>query len=455
MRLFGTDGIRGNAAKFPFDNNTLEIIGYALAKNLNPSKSKKPFLILRDTRQSGARIEKALAGGVIAAGSAIVSAGVLPTPAASVILKTAKNKYAGAVVISASHNPYQDNGIKIFGANGLKLSDATEAKIEKTIAAQFSKKTFKSSAKIKIKRDTALSKIYENFIINLFSNISLKGRTVVLDCANGAVFKIAPKILKNLGASVVAINNKPNGKNINVNCGATKPEACAETVKKLISQGLSPLGLSFDGDGDRLICVDERGTVRDGDYYLAVMAKSLKANKQLKANALVTTVMANIGLVKEMKAAKISLKLTKVGDRYVLEEMLRIKAALGGEQSGHIIFNNILPTGDGLIAAVELIKHLVKNNTTLFKETQSFQKYPQVLINTKVAAKPPLDKLPKSKTVIKKFEKTYGDEGRVLVRYSGTENLLRVMIEGKNISQIKKDATTIAEIIASEIEEAI
>jgi phosphoglucosamine mutase len=437
MKLFGTDGIRGNASKFPFDNTTLERIGFSIAKNLHGAH---PYLIIRDTRKSGVRIEKALAKGITAAGGSVVSGGILPTPAASLLAK--KYKFSAAIVISASHNPYEDNGIKIFSSKGVKLPDSTEHKIEAALTP-LPKKALKPNITV----DKNLAKTYENFIITLLGDTTLKNKKIVLDCANGAAYKTAPEIFKSLGAKVITINNKPDGKNINVNCGATAPKSCATAVKK----HKAFIGFCFDGDGDRLICVDEKGIVHDGDYYMSVMAKALKSQKLLKNNVLVTTVMANIGLVKDMKRSKIKLALTKVGDRYVIEEMTKLKASLGGEQSGHIIFSDILPTGDGLIAAVELIKHLVKNNTTLFKETKNFVKYPQVLVNVKVAQKMPLGKLPDSQNLIKKIEKSYGSEGRVLVRYSGTENLLRVMMEGRKILEIKKTASKLAGFISREI----
>ncbi|MCL2335511.1 MAG: phosphoglucosamine mutase, partial [Endomicrobia bacterium] len=358
IKFFGTDGIRGDASKFPFDDYTLSVIGRSAAEELHAPKGT--ILILRDTRQSGERIERALAKGIAQAGLKTVFAGVLTTPAAAALLKS--GKYCAAVVISASHNPWEDNGIKIFNSKGSKLSDSTEMRIEKRINSYLSSPKNLKSLKCKAapKKDSSLLKTYENFIIKNFGKGSLKGKTIVVDCANGAAYKCAPAVLKKLGAKVIALNTKPDGKNINLNCGALHPECAAQAVKK----NKAFCGFAFDGDADRLICIDETGVVKDGDFFLAAMSADMKKRGKLRNNILVTTVMANLGLMLAMKAAGIKTIVSKVGDRYVLEDMKKYKASLGGEQSGHFIFLDILGTGDGLLSAVRLLAALNRENKT-------------------------------------------------------------------------------------------
>ncbi len=290
-------------------------------------------------------------------------------------------------------------------------------------------------------------KDYEKFVVKCFAKGRLKGKTVVVDCANGAAYKSAPDVLKKLGAKVISFNIKPDGKNINSNCGALHPQFAAEQVKKYKAF----CGFAFDGDADRLICIDENGGIRDGDYFLASMAKYLKSVKKLKNNVLVTTVMANIGLLQAMKREKIKTITSKVGDRYVLEDMKKYKSSLGGEQSGHFIFRDILSTGDGLLSAVELLSALNKTNMTMSQFCSGIEKFPQILVNKKVTQKMPLDKLPKTSKLIKGYEKKLGSDGRILVRYSGTENLLRVMVEGKDKNMITKMAKEIISSADAEI----
>lgn len=442
MNFFGTDGIRGHSDNFPFDNYTLQVIGKSIAETLK-GKSKN-ILIIRDTRQSGKRIEKNLAIGISGLGKKIIFGGVMPTPAAAFILK--KEKYLAAIVISASHNPYKDNGIKIFASNGYKLSDLIEEKIEKKIEKYLKTKP-SFNTKISIKENKNLIKKYENFVIKTFKNKKIKDKNIVLDCANGASYKCASEIFKKLGAKVIAVNTKPDGKNINLDCGALHPQNASKVVKK----NKAFLGFAFDGDADRVICIDENGIVRDGDFYLGAMAKYLKSLNKLKNNTLVTTVMANIGLKKYMAENDIKVISSKVGDRYVIEDMKKYNACFGGEQSGHFIFKDLLTTGDGILSAVQLLDALTFTNQTLSEFVSGMEKFPQVLINRKVDKKVPFEKLPKSLKLIKQFENELGDNGRVLVRYSGTENLLRVMIEGKDTKKINEMALEMADNIEKEI----
>jgi phosphoglucosamine mutase len=441
MKLFGTDGIRGDSSKFPFDNATLNIIGRCIAEVLGVNKS---ILIICDTRKSAKRIQTKLSEGMSAAGTKTVFGGTMPTPAASLLVK--KEKYCAAVVISASHNPYIDNGIKIFNSNGYKLSDSIEAKIEAKINKYIDSKDVIPRKKIALKENLKLVKFYEDFIVKNFSGKKLKGKTIVLDCANGASYKCAPRIFKRLGANVIALNVNPDGKNINLNCGALHPQALCKAVKEYGAF----CGFAFDGDADRLICVDENGTIRDGDYFLSAMSIWLKSKKKLKNNILVSTVMANLGLLQALEKEKIKVISSKVGDRYVIEDMKKYKASLGGEQSGHFIFKDILATGDGLLSSVMVLSALSATGKTMSQFMSVIWKFPQVLVNRSVAKKVPIEKLSKSCSLIKDCEKILGSDGRMLVRYSGTENILRIMVEGKDICKISSIAKNIADTIEKE-----
>jgi phosphoglucosamine mutase len=443
MKLFGTDGIRGDSSIFPFDSTTLEVIGRSIAETLC---SKNDILIIRDTRESGKRIQKKLAKGIASVGKKSIFGGIMPTPSASLLVRS--YKYSAAIVISASHNPYIDNGIKIFNSKGLKLADSIEAKIEKKIEKYLNLKITVSNKKIIVKEDSKFLRFYEDFIVKNFTGKDLKGRTIVIDCANGASYKSVPYVLKNLGAKVIALNVKPDGKNINSNCGALHPEVASKIVK----DSKAFCGFAFDGDADRLICIDENGIIRDGDYFLASMAVWLKSKKKLKNSTLVTTVMANIGLFQAMKRKKIQVISAKVGDRYVMEDMKKYRASLGGEQSGHFIFKDILTTGDGILSAIMLLSALCDTNKTMSEFMNIIEKFPQVFLNRKVIKKVPVEKLPKSYNLIKYYKKSLNKSGTVLVRYSGTENLLRIMVEGKDPRQIKIMAESIANSIEEEIE---
>lgn len=456
MDLFGTDGIRGNSSQYPFDDQTLVIIGRAIAEELRGKKNE--ILIISDTRESAQRISRRLAEGIVSFGKNVVFGGVLPTPAASFLVKKT-GRFEAAIVISASHNPYTDNGIKIFASDGFKLKDSIEERIEKKIKYYEDLKDFKSYCaangkpivKIKLKQDLSLLKLYEDFISSTFDNHSLKGKTIALDCANGASYKCAPAVLKKLGAKTISLNTKPNGKNINANCGALYPQKLSEIVKKRKAF----CGLAFDGDADRLIFIDEKGIVKDGDYFLSAMALFLKEKHLLKNNILTATVMANLGLLSAMKEAGIKVITSKVGDRYVLEDMLKFKSSLGGEQSGHFIFSDLLGTGDGLLSALQALKAMLIKNQNPSEFFSKIIKYPQILLNEEVKEKIPLEKLGKSAKLIKKYENILKSDGRILVRYSGTEKILRVMIEGKDENQIKEIAQELLVSIKGEIDDKV
>jgi len=444
MKLFGTDGIRGDSSKFPFDNVTLGLIGKSIAETL--LGTGRGVLIVRDTRESGKRIQKELAQGFINAGVSPIFGGIMPTPAASFL--TRRSNYAAAVVISASHNPYFDNGIKIFNSEGLKLADYLEAKIESKIRKYICLNESILTKKIKIKEDSKLLKIYEKFVINNFLGKSLRGKTIVIDCANGASYECASNVLKKLGAKIIALNVSPNGKNINFNCGALYPEYAAKIVK----DSKAFCGFAFDGDADRLICIDENGTIRDGDYFLASMARWLKSIDKLKNNILVSTVMANLGLLHAMERENIKVVFAKIGDRHIIDDMKKYRASFGGESSGHFIFKDILATGDGLIGAVMLLSALSSRNKTMSEFINVLEKFPQVFINKKVTSKIPFEKLSKSCKLIESYEKNLGTNWRIIVRYSGTENILRIMVDGGNIGEVKVVAENIANILEEEID---
>ncbi|MDR1122629.1 MAG: hypothetical protein LBL02_01175 [Endomicrobium sp.] len=442
MKIFGTDGIRGDSSKFPFDNTTLNIIGRSIVEVLGTNKR---ILIIRDTRESGERIQTKLSEGMFASGAKMVFGSIMPTPAASLLVKN--GSYCAALVISASHNPYMDNGIKIFNSNGYKLSGSIEEKIETKINKYIVSRDVLPIKKISLKENLKLIKFYEKFIIKNFSGKKIKGKTIVLDCAHGASYKCAPLILKKLGASVIALNVNPDGKNINLNCGALYPQSLCKAVKKYNAF----CGFAFDGDADRLICVDENGMIRDGDYFLSSMSVWLKSKKKLKNNILVSTVMANIGLFRALKKEKIKVISSKVGDKYVMENMNKYKASFGGEQSGHFIFKDILATGDGILSSVMILSALSGTGKTMSEFMNAIEKFPQTLVNRKVMSKIPFKKLSNSYNLIKTCKKFLGPNGRVLVRYSGTENFLRVMVEGKNADEIKNIAESIADAVEKEI----
>ncbi|MDR1663075.1 MAG: hypothetical protein LBR59_01515 [Endomicrobium sp.] len=443
MKMFGTDGIRGDSSKFPFDNATLNIIGRSIAEALGANKR---ILIVRDTRESGERIQARLSEGMFASGAKMVFGSIMPTSAASLLVKN--GEYCAAVVISASHNHYTDNGIKIFNSNGSKLSRSIEEKIETKINKYIALKDVLPIKNVSLKENLKLVKFYEDFIIKNFSGKKLKSKIIILDCAHGASYKCAPRIFKKLGASVIALNANPDGKNINLNCGALHPQSLCKAVKKYNAF----CGFAFDGDADRLICVDENGMIRDGDYFLSSMSIWLKSKNKLKNNTLVSTVMANIGLFLALKKEKIKVIFSEVGDKYVMENMKKYKASLGGEQSGHFIFKDILATGDGILSSVMILSALSGTGKTMSDFMNVIEKFPQILINRKVSKKVPIEKLSNSYNLIKAYEKFLGSDGRVLVRYSGTENFLRVMVEGggRNIDEIKNIAESIADAVEKE-----
>lgn len=443
--LFGTDGIRGEAGRFPLDASTVTTIGFSLASHLAETIKEPVIVTGRDTRESGEWLEQALIEGATHAGVKCLSAGVITTPGVAYLTRHLK-AHAG-VVISASHNPYQDNGIKIFSPSGQKIDDALERQIESDIAKGFPNIDSGSQNPLP-KASTSLRNDYLDFLTNEIANdLSLHGLTIVVDCANGASTEFAPRLFETLGARVIAINCKPDGRNINLNSGSLHIESLMEAVAKENAD----LGVAFDGDADRSLFVDEKGGFVDGDATLWVLASHLRSHGQLKDDTVVATVMSNVGLEIAFRAVGIKLVRTDVGDKYVLDELLSRGANLGGEQSGHIILPALSLAGDGMITALSLLRALRESGQTLTAATAGFQKYPQILVNVRVREKVALDQIPAVDAAVRAVEERLSHKGRLLLRYSGTEALARVMIEGENQFEIEDYANRIASAIKREI----
>jgi phosphoglucosamine mutase len=444
--LFGTDGIRGVANRSPLTPEELFRLGQAVASLLRDKSggSKVRLVVGRDTRLSGPMIEQALVVGALSTGADCLSVGVLPTPAIAFL--TRHLEADGGAVISASHNPFGDNGVKFFSREGTKLPDQWEDEIEALVRA--------GGGVIRptggdVGRFIAYDRAEADYLAFCRERVTcdLRGLTVVLDCAHGATARVAPKLFRSLGARVLTLGVRPNGTNINHKVGALYPEGLQKKVKAVGAQ----IGLAFDGDGDRLITVDETGEVRDGDYLLAILSRHLAARGRLKGGVVVTTVMANLGLDRSLAEAGIRLVKTPVGDRYVLDEMRRIGANVGGEQSGHLIFLDHALTGDGMISALQLLQTMRETGASLGSLAQCLTKFPQILVNVRVREQPQLEAIPRLGDRVRQMEAALNGLGRILIRYSGTEPLARVMIEGDNREMIEAMAHELAGIIQSEI----
>jgi len=445
-RLFGTDGMRGEAGQFPLDRPTIRTLGSALVVHLRERLRRNPLIVVgRDTRESGIWLERALIEGAVAAGGDCKSAGVIPTPG---IAYLARNLPADAgIVVSASHNPYYDNGIKIFAPIGRKLDDETERLIEADIfkaASADSIKDARPSPAIAEDVGVDLRARYLDFLAQVVDlNPSPKGLKIVLDCANGAASTIAPALFERIGAKVVSINNKPDGRNINLDCGSLH----TQSLQQRVLTESADLGVAFDGDADRSLFVDARGQFVDGDATLWVLAKYFQRRDQLAHGLVVATVMSNLGLEIALRSLGVRLIRTDVGDKYVLDELLRSGASLGGEQSGHIIFPRVSLAGDGLITTLCLVRALTEEGKKLHELIQGFERYPQLLVNVRVREKRPFSEIESIARLIRETESKLGDQGRLLLRYSGTEPLARVMIEGKSNEAIVEYANGLAEEI--------
>ncbi len=446
-RLFGTDGVRGIANKELTPELSFNL-GKAGASVLAKNKGNKPvFIIGRDTRISGDLLEHALVAGILAVGGDVIKVGVVPTPAVAFLIKK-YNADAGAV-ISASHNPFEYNGIKFFNKNGFKLDDNIEDEIEDIIVRNIDEnKHFTGTSIGKCIDIEKGQEDYEDYLKSL-AKIDLSNKKFIIDCSNGAAYNIAPSLYKKLGAEVVVIGNEPNGENINKGCGSTH----IETLCNVVLKEKADAGLAFDGDADRFIAVDEKGQVIDGDKVICICAKMLKDHNRLKNNIVTTTVMSNMGFHKYMKEIGCEVRVTSVGDRYVLEDMLKTGSLIGGEQSGHIIFLENSTTGDGILSSIEFVKALLHSNKKASELSSEIEIFPQVLKNAKVQninkARYMEDK--DIKLEIEKLEKELKDEGRILIRPSGTEELVRVMIEGKDKEKITKMAEHLALLITKKL----
>lgn len=442
--MFGTDGVRG-VANVELTPELAFKLGYAAAKYFSREGSAPKIIIGRDTRRSGQMLEAALAAGICSAGGNAHLLGVMPTPAVSFLTSVVKAN--AGVVISASHNPFEDNGIKFFSRTGHKLPDAVEDEIEAIVKTpiDYSKAVSGSSVGSIVHEDN-LAELYIKHILGT-AYADLKGLKVVMDCSNGANSQIAPVILRSLGAEVITIFNEPNGININNGCGSTHLEALQQKVVEVGAH----VGIANDGDADRCLAVDENGEALDGDQIMLICALELMKRKKLQDNMLVVTVMSNVGLHQAMKAHGGKTCKTAVGDRYVLEEMLKHNYSIGGEQSGHIIFSEFAKTGDGILTAVQLLCAMVKNNKPLSELGAVMTKYPQVLLNVRVKDKNGWQERAAIQEVIKKYQDELGDNGQILVRASGTEPLIRVMAEGPNQERLEQIASAIGEVVVAEL----
>jgi len=445
-KLFGTDGIRGVANREPMTAEMALRLGQAVARKFRHDKRAGRIVIGKDTRLSGYMLESALQAGIVSAGADVMLVGPLPTPGIAFI--TSSMRADAGVVISASHNPYQDNGIKIFAADGFKLPDEVEAEIERDMEAIGSGSDGVRAAPDAIGKAVRIEDAggrYVQFLKHAFPrDLTLDGVKVVVDCANGAAYSVAPQVFSELGASVDELNVWPDGRNINYACGALHPENMAEEVKRSGAQ----LGIALDGDADRVILADEHGNVIDGDQVMAILATRMLAQGQLPEQTVVATVMSNLGLERALSSRGGKLVRTAVGDRYVVEAMRERGLVLGGEQSGHIVFLDHATTGDGIVAALRVLAVMAQERKPLSElAARAMTRYPQVLLNFAVARKRPLEEMPSVQKMIAKVEGALGSEGRVLVRYSGTEAKARVMIEGQDEAGIKAYADEIAETL--------
>ena len=441
--MFGTDGVRGLAGKPPLDPQTVRRLGAALVRALPHGTESPQFLIGRDTRESGGWIEAELAHGACGEGATVTSAGVVPTPAVAFLTRT--GSYDAGVVISASHNPYEDNGIKVFSGKGEKFTERVEREVE-AIVADTSWSARGGDAGEVPRAD--LIDAYLDHLRAVFPEAATIERfPIVLDCANGATTTAAPELFNSLGFDTIVIGNRPDGRNINLACGSTHPELLAQTV---VERGCA-MGVAFDGDGDRAIFVDHRGHIIDGDAVLLMCGHQLKREGRLKGDAIVATVMSNIGLEIALTSLGIALVRTAVGDKYVMEEMLNRNLALGGEQSGHIIFSEYLFTGDGLCTALNVLRTVALSGRTLADLASDLTTYPQVLLNVRVREKVELRSVPAVADAIARVEARLAGQGRLLVRYSGTEPLLRVMLEGQHQDEIRGWAQEIVDAVKKHI----
>ncbi len=446
-KLFGTDGIRGVANVDPMTGELAMQLGRAIAHIFKEVKGKHRIVIGKDTRLSGYMLETALASGICSMGADVMLVGPLPTPGIAFI--TTSMRANAGVVISASHNPYYDNGIKIFSQNGFKLPDEMEQRIEELIFSNHLHSLRPTANAIgKAHRiDDAVGR-YVVFLKNTFPNhLTLEGLRIVVDCANGAAYRVAPTVFEELGAEVISVGAEPNGENINLECGSLHPEA----LSRFVLERRADIGVALDGDADRIIFVDRHGKFVDGDKILAICGLHLLSEDRLKKKTVVTTVMSNIGLDRALRKAGGKVIRTQVGDRYVVEEMVRGHYNVGGEQSGHTIFLDYNTTGDGILTALQVLAIMRQKERNLDELAQVMESLPQVLYNVDVREKRPLSEFQEIKLKIEEMEHTLGNSGRVLIRYSGTEPLLRIMVEGEDEAELHRFAQDLVELVKKRI----
>ncbi len=442
-QFFGTDGIRGVPGTPPLDDPTLFALGLSVAEYLHRDHSSPHALIGTDTRESGPHIAGVVAAGLLAGGASVSFAGVLTTPGVACLVRN--NDFHVGVVVSASHNPYQDNGVKLFSHEGMKFPDAVEEEIEAGIQKHRTDKVPQPLPALKA--DASLHHQYLDFLRGrVISGASLKGLRVVLDCANGAAYQLGPELFSALGCDIVCIGVEPDGRNINAGCGSLH----LEKLQQQVPAEKAAFGVAFDGDADRALFVTANGSIVNGDGVLLAVARHLKSQNKLPGNRVVATSMSNLGLERILARENISLARTNVGDRYVLEEMLKSGNVLGGEQSGHVIFLEDSPAGDGLLTAVK-IASLVALKGSLESLVTGFKDYPQTIVNVKVKSKPPLDSLPEVVKALSDANSALGDNGRIVLRYSGTEQLARVMVEAEHDSDVQRFSHSIASALRSSI----
>jgi phosphoglucosamine mutase len=441
-KLFGTDGIRGVAGEPPLDRRTVHAVGLALGKDLKERGHQGEALIGIDTRESGPWIAAELAAGLAGQGVRSRFAGVVTTPGVAYL--TRSDQFAAGVMISASHNPFGDNGIKVFATSGFKLPDSEEALVEQEIFRVLP--DVKPSGAESLDADPGLDREYVNHLLSSLQT-RLDGMKVVLDCGNGAASHLAPELFRRAGADVVAIHNQPDGRNINLNCGALH----VENLQQEVLNYRADAGVAFDGDADRAILVAGSGKIVDGDAVLLIAARRLKASGHLAGNLVVSTVMSNLGLEKALAGEGITMLRTPVGDKYVLEEMERRGAVLGGEQSGHVIFREYATTGDGMLTALRIFEIAAESRQTLDRLTTGLEIYPQKLVNVRIKERRPLEQMESVNAEIAACNASFDGSGRVLVRFSGTEPLARVMVEGPDLPRVEEFSRRIADAIRAEI----
>jgi phosphoglucosamine mutase len=438
-RLFGTDGVRGTAGTYPLDPVTVRRLGAAIVRALPNGSRRARLLVGRDTRESGTWIEAEFAHGAAGEGAQVTSAGVVPTPAIAYLTRC--DGYDAGVVISASHNPYQDNGIKIFSGTGEKFTERVERQVEEIVADQSWHVPAGTADDV---TGANLVDLYLDHLCAVWPDASaLAGLTIAIDCANGATTSVAPELFRRLELKTIVMGNQPDGRNINLNCGSTHPDQLVEAVK---SSG-AHIGVAFDGDGDRAIFVDHRGRIVNGDAVLLMCGRQLKNEGRLRRDTIVATVMSNLGLQIALTGLGITMVRTAVGDKYVMEEMQSRGASLGGEQSGHIIFSDYLFTGDGLCTALNVLRTVALSGRSLADLADDLVTYPQVLLNVRVRERVDLQSVPAIAETIQRVEARVADQGRLLVRYSGTEPLLRVMLEGQDENEIRALAQEIVDVV--------